>query len=152
MLKRNFLPLAGALLALALPLAACAPADSGNVEYTVAVNTETLVVFTAPDGIETDSLKAYLDGLVEAGEISYTIEDGMITSLNGTENMSGLTSGSYWMLYSDLTELDGVTYTDPTFGTYTYAGKQLASCSYGAEGMPVVEGYTYAIVYEETSW
>ena len=52
---------------------------------------------------------------------------------------------AYW-------ELDGVTYADPTFGTYTYDGEQLASCSYGAEGMPVVEGYTYAIVYEEVEW
>lgn len=152
MLKRNFLPLMGALLALALPLAACAPADSGNVEYTVAVNTDTLVLFTAPEGIATDSLKTYLDGLAQAGEITYTMENGMITSLNGKENVSGASSGSFWMLYSDLTELDGVTYADPTFGTYTYDGEQLASCSYGAEGMPVVEGYTYAIVYEEVEW
>lgn len=150
--KRMILPLAGTLLALSLTFAACAPADNGDAEYVVKENTETLVVFTAPEGIATDSLKAYLDGLAAAGEITYTIKDGMITSLNGTENMSGVSSGSFWMLYSDLTELDGVTYADPTFGTYTYAGEQLASCSYGAEGMPVVEGYTYAIVYEEVEW
>lgn len=152
MIKKRSFALAGALLSLSLLLAACAPANKDGTEYTITVNTDTLVLFTAPEGIATDSLKTYLDGLAQAGEITYTMKNGMITSLNGKENVSGASSGSFWMLYSDLTELDGVTYADPTFGTYTYDGEQLASCSYGAEGMPVVEGYTYAIVYEEVEW
>ena len=91
-------------------------------------------------------------GLVAAGEISYTIEDGMIISLNGTENITQVNSGSYWMIYSDLLEKDGVIYADPTYGTYNHNGGTLASCSYGAESMPVIAGYTYALVFEEMTW
>ena len=75
----------------------------------------------------------------------------MITSLNGTENVTGDAGGSYWMIYCDLLEKDGVIYADPAY-SYSYNGLALASSSYGAEGLPVLAGYTYALVYEEMSW
>ena len=55
------------------------------------------------------------------------------------------------MIYCDLLEKDGVIYADPAY-SYSYNGLALASSSYGAEGLPVLAGYTYALVYEEMSW
>lgn len=131
-------------------LSAC---TSGTAEkYTLEENTDELVVFIAPEVSSDMSVKDYFDGLVEEGLITYTIADGMVTSINGKENVSGTNSGDYWMFYADLTELDGVTYANAEWGTYEYEGKTLASCVYGVEELPVVEGYTYAAVYQHTSW
>ena len=145
-------PIAGILFVLAMAFGACSPADDGAPSYPITENTGTLIVFTAPDDFATISLLDYLSALAEEETITFTIEDGMITSVNGTENVTELTSGSYWMIYSDLTEMDGVIYADPAYGTYSYGEATLASCSYGAESMPVVGGHTYALVYEELAW
>ena len=151
-MKRRFI-IWISILSLLLLFGACtSPKDDLQKNYPITVNTSELVVFTAPDNFAMISVKEYLDGLVAAGEISYTIEDGMIISLNGTENITQVNSGSYWMIYSDLLEKDGVIYADPTYGTYNHNGGTLASCSYGAESMPVIAGYTYALVFEEMTW
>ena len=77
-----------------------------------------------------------------------------ITSVNGVSERtdeSG-TSGYSWMLYTDFTEEDGVTYADPSYGTFEHGGKTLASASYGVSQLPCVEGYTYALVYQAWSY
>ncbi len=150
-MKKRLIAWSGVLL-LTLFLVACTPGTGDDARsYPVTENTAELVVFTAPDDLETISLKEYLDGLAAAGMLTYTIADGMITSLNGTENITGAAGGSYWMIYCDLLEKDGVIYADPAY-SYSYNGLTLASSSYGAEGLPVLAGYTYALVYEEMSW
>lgn len=150
-MKRLFIAYTN-ILALLLLLSACSISKGSQQQtYPITVNTAELVAFTAPDEFATISLKEYLDGLVTAEKLSYTIQSGMITSINGTENISETNKGSYWMIYSDLLELDGVTYANPTY-TYDYNGKVLASCTFGAESMPVIAGYTYAIVFEEMTW
>lgn len=150
-MKKRLIAWSGILL-LTLFLVACTPSAGDDARsYPVTENTAELVVFTAPDDLEPISLKEYLDGLTAAGTLTYTIADGMITSLNGTENVTGAAGGSYWMIYCDLLEKDGVIYADPAY-SYSYNGLALASSSYGAEGLPVLAGYTYALVYEEMSW
>lgn len=142
--------IAGAVLTLALAaLSACT--GGGTAKYDAEVS-DTLVVFVAEEVSGDMSVKDYFDGLAEEGKLTYTISGGMVTEINGKENVSGTNEGDFWMFYSDLTELDGVIYANPDYGTYEYNGKTLASCSYGIEGMPVVEGYTYAAVYRHTSW
>ena len=143
-MKKLFI-VAAAGVACITALAACS-SGARAASYQTSANTATLVAFTAPEIYGDLYLKGYLDGLAERELITYTLENGMITSVNGTKNDAA--SGSYWMLYSDLTELDGVEYGNAEWGTYEYGGKTLASCTYGAEGMPVVEGYTYAVVYQ----
>lgn len=117
-------------------------------EYTAEVS-EGLVVFTAPEIHGELSLREYFDGLVDEGIITYTLEGGMVSSINGVSNTSDFSS--CWMFYSDLIELDGVIYGNTEWGTYEYEGKTLASCANGVETMPVVEGFTYAAVYETFS-
>ncbi len=147
-MKRSLalISVAAAACVAALSLAACT-AKGYAAEYVLDVNGKELLVFTAPAITGEVSVRDYFDGLVGEGKITYTIADGMIVSVNGTENVSEGSSGTYWMFYTDLVELDGVTYADTAY-TYEYEGKTLASFVYGVEEMPVVEGYVYAAVYE----
>ncbi len=133
---------------LAAPLAAVVAAGcfgGGEANYYVEVSSEELVVFVAEDISGDMSWKDYFDGLKNAGEITYSLSEGMLSELNGVSNASDYSS--CWMLYSDLTELDGVIYGNAEWGTYDYDGRQLVSCAYGLELMPVIEGYAYAAVY-----
>ena len=137
-----------AATAIAFFAGAACTSNSGTAEnYTLTENTATLLVFTA-EGIEGDmSLKDYLDGLKDQGDITYSIVDGMVTEINGSKNPADF---SYcWMFYTDLTTYEGATYANPEWGTYEYGGKTLASCSNGVELTPVISGYTYAAVYQQ---
>lgn len=160
--------LAAAAVALSLAaFAACTePEDNnltvGNGESSIDFNVS--LVFVASSDIveitENTSLKDYLDALVVAGDITYEGYESTygyyITSVNGIAEQVSTTgtgsSGYSWMVYTDFTEEDGVTYADPAYGTYDYNGTELASASYGISALPCVEGYTYALVYEAWSY
>lgn len=118
--------------------------------------------FTASDDVlqltDKTSVKDYIDALAGDGKIDvegYESTYGYyITSVNGVSEStdeSG-TSGYSWMLYTDFTEEDGVTYADPAYGTFEHGDKTLASASYGVSQLPCVEGYTYALVYQGWSY
>ena len=131
-----------ALLAV-LVFAGCA--GGGEANYYAEVSSEELVVFVAEDISGDMSWRDYFDGLQEEGIITYSMDGSMLAELNGVSNASDYSS--CWMLYSDLTELDGEIYGNAEWGTYDYDGRQLVSCAYGLELMPVIEGYAYAAVY-----
>ena len=126
-----------------LVFAGCA--GGGEANYYAEVSSEELVVFVAEDISGDMSWRDYFDGLQEEGIITYSMDGSMLAELNGVSNASDYSS--CWMLYSDLTELDGEIYGNAERGTYDYDGRQLVSCAYGLELMPVIEGYTYAAVY-----
>lgn len=126
-----------------LVFAGCA--GGGEANYYAEVSSEELVVFVAEDISGDMSWRDYFDGLQEEGIITYSMDGSMLAELNGVSNASGYSS--CWMLYSDLTELDGEIYGNAEWGTYDYDGRQLVSCAYGLELMPVIEGYAYAAVY-----
>lgn len=126
-----------------LVFAGCA--GGGEANYYAEVSSEELVVFVAEDISGDMSWRDYFDGLQEEGIITYSMDGSMLAELNGVSNASDYSS--CWMLYSDLTELDGEIYGNAEWGTYDYDGRQLVSCAYGLDGMPVIEGYTYAAVY-----
>ncbi len=102
------------------------------------------------------TLYDYLCALKEDGEINFEAEQGdygmYITSVEGIAQTNEGTNGYSWMIYTDLTELDGVTYSSADYGTWGYDGKTLNSASYGVSGLPAVEGYTYALVYSYWSY
>lgn len=54
---------------------------------------------------------------------------------------------TYIFVYTSVTEIDGVSYSDASYGTYTYEtadGTQtLNSASYGVSGLPCVDGAVY---------
>lgn len=147
MKKLIFAALASAAACLCVAFAACTETAPGGIEYTVEVSNNIIVAFVAPQSVDEKNLsvKDYFDGLVEAGKLTYEISDGMVESINGQSNSAA--TMSYWMFYSDLGELDGVAYTDPSY-TYDYNGKELGSCNFGVELMPVVGGYTYVAVFD----
>ena len=126
-----------------LVFAGCA--GGGEANYYAEVSSEELVVFVAEDISGDMSWRDYFDGLQEEGIITYSMDGSMLAELNGVSNASDYSS--CWMLYSDLTELDGEIYGNAEWGTYDYDGRQLVSCVYGLELMPVIEGYAYAAVY-----
>ncbi len=126
-----------------LVFAGCA--GGGEANYYAEVSSEELVVFVAEDISGDMSWRDYFDGLQEEGIITYSMDGSMLAELNGVSNASDYSS--CWMLYSDLTELDGEIYGNAECGTYDYDGRQLVSCAYGLELMPVIEGYAYAAVY-----
>lgn len=126
-----------------LVFAGCA--GGGEANYYAEVSSEELVVFVAEDISGDMSWRDYFDCLQEEGIITYSMDGSMLAELNGVSNASDYSS--CWMLYSDLTELDGEIYGNAEWGTYDYDGRQLVSCAYGLELMPVIEGYAYAAVY-----
>ena len=126
-----------------LVFAGCA--GGGEANYYAEVSSEELVVFVAEDISGDMSWRDYFDGLQEEGIITYSMDGSMLAEPNGVSNASDYSS--CWMLYSDLTELDGEIYGNAEWGTYDYDGRQLVSCAYGLELMPVIEGYAYAAVY-----
>ena len=74
------------------------------------------------------------------GEFTYTVADGMITSINGIENPA---VWSYcWMIYTTDSEFSVVAY-----GQYKLNGTVYTSAAVGAEVLPVKGGEKYLWVY-----
>lgn len=103
------------------------------------------------------SLKDYLDALKNNGEITF---DGYVGSygyfITSVDNIEAVTDadghhGWSWAIYTDLVELDGVYYSSD-YQTYSYGDKTLYYASVGVDGMPCIENYTYALVFEEWSY
>lgn len=61
---------------------------------------ENTVIIAVPQDAEEQSLKSYMDSLQEKGELTYSIENGMVVSINGKSN----TTKSFWMLYTSDSE------------------------------------------------
>lgn len=115
-------------------------------------------VFTVTEGVialDADTMMYdYLCALQDAGKITFTATDGSygkyITAVEGTAEKTESDGGYSWMIYTTLTELDGVIYSDASY-TWEYAGKTLNSASWGVSALPAVEGCTYALVYSHWS-
>lgn len=141
-------------------LAAICACNSGNATK-VENNADSYShVFTVSSSVmdltDSTSVYDYLCALQEDGEITFEGYDSSygyyITSVNGVAEQTGTNSGYSWMLYTDLAELDGVTYSSADYGSWEYDGKTLNSASYGISYLPAVEGYTYALVYSYWSY
>ena len=142
---------AAAALASVMLFSACAEGvDIGAARAEVCVNTPTCVVVEVTAGDEEKSLYDALAVFAERGELtmdgSWSQYGFYLTSLNGTDADEG--KQLYWMVYTSLEERDGVAYSDPSYGTWEYEGKQLFGASYGVSGLPLVAGEWYALVYQ----
>ena len=140
---------AAAALASVMLFSACAEgADIGAACAEVRVNTPACVVIEVTAGDEGKSLYDALAVFAERGELtmdgSWSQYGFYLTSLNGTD----ADEGHYWAVYTSLEERDGVAYSDPSYGTWEYEGKQLFGASYGVSGLPLVAGECYALVYQ----
>ncbi len=157
--------LSALLLALCAAVCVCAFAacgekdDSQATGDTTVTATETSVIFTVDGDFLTltdeTSLYDYLVALQNAGKLTF---DGSssdwgfaINSINGKEPVYETNSCYYWAQYTSLTAIDGVYYSSD-YSTYDNNGQTLYSNSYYCDGMPAVDGETYAFIYEYTSW
>ena len=109
--------------------------DDGSANYVFKVRGD-----VAELGDDT-TLYDYMRALKERGELEFEAEKGdygyYITSVEGV---------------SEKRELDGVIYSSAEYGTWDYDGLTLNSARYGVDGMPAVEGCTYALVYSAWSY
>ena len=96
------------------------------------------VAITVVNATENESLLEYMEALQKDGELTFTIESGMVTSINGTKN----TTNTYWMLYTSDTEN-----ANTAWGTYTYDGQELGSSTLGAESLTIKNGCVYVWVF-----
>ena len=89
--------------------------------------------------LENKTLKDFMIILQNEEKLSFTSSNGMIDSINGISN----TTNSYWMLYTDDTEL-----SNNAWGTIEYNGKTYASAMYGFEDLTLKDGCIYIWSYQ----
>ena len=100
---------------------------------------ENTVVIRATAEQDGMTLLAVMEELQTAGELSFTVSDGMIVELNGTKQ----TASSYWMLYTSDEES-----ANEQWGTFEYEGEVLGSAVSGAQSLIVKEGCLYIWAFE----
>lgn len=130
------------MVALSLLLSAC---GDGDAKIKLLKNDEKLVVIEAIDTV--GSLEDALKELKADGKLDYegsTSEYGFyLVSINGY--IPDASKKEFWAIYTTLGEYKGVSYSSEEFGVYNYENKTCASASYGASGLPLVEGQLYII-------
>ena len=129
----SFVSLISAALALfsLVALAGCKKSPVTADENTVVIQA------SAEHGGKT--LLSVMEELQEAGELSFTVSDGMVVELNGTKQ----TPSSYWMLYTSDEES-----ANEQWGTFEYEGEVLGSAVSGAGELIVKEGCLYIWAFE----
>ena len=96
-------------------------------------------------GGKTDMLLIdYMNELVQKGELTCTIADGMITSINGIENPADYSS--CWMLYTSDAEN-----ANASWGTVEYEGVEYGSAISGAETLKIKADQLYIWVFKSFS-
>ena len=86
----------------------------------------------------------YMDTLVKEGKLTCTIENGMVTSINGIDNPADFSS--CWMLYTSDEEN-----ANAAWGTVDFEGKQYGSAISGAETLKIKAGQLYIWVFKSFS-
>ena len=132
-MKRKFVSLVSLVLA-AFALLALAGCHTSSVTAD-----EDVVVIRATAEQDGMTLLAVMEELQTAGELSFTVSDGMVVELNGTKQ----TPSSYWMLYTSDEES-----ANEQWGTFEYEGEVLGSAVSGAESLIVKEGCLYIWAFE----
>ena len=86
----------------------------------------------------------YMDKLAQEGELTCTISNGMITSINGIENPADFSS--CWMLYTSDAEN-----ANAAWGTVEYEGVEYGSAISGAETLKIKADQLYIWVFQSFS-
>ena len=82
-----------------------------------------------------------MNQLAQQGELSCTISDGMITSINGIENPADFSS--CWMLFTSDTEN-----SNSGWGIIEYQGQEYGSAISGAEMLTIKADHLYIWVFQ----
>ncbi len=130
------------LLALLLTLSALSGCQK---EPLVIKDSETCIVIKVTGDVLADNpdmlLIDYMNKLSEERELSCTISNGMITSINGIENPADYSS--CWMLYTS--DADN---SNTAWGTVEYEGVEYGSAISGAETLKIKAGQLYIWVFQ----
>ena len=86
----------------------------------------------------------YMETLKQKGELEFTVENGMILSINGIDNPADYSS--CWMLYTSDAEN-----ANAAWGTVEYEGKEYGSAVCGAETLKVKADQLYIWVFQSFS-
>lgn len=82
-----------------------------------------------------------MEELQADGAMNFTVQSGMVTSINGKANPADFSS--CWMLYTSDTEM-----SNTAWGEIDYNGGKLGSAVLGADALPVAEGEIYVWYYQ----
>ena len=104
----------------------------------VVTESDEYVVINVQGATDNQTLAGYMASLSEYSDI-FTIENGMVTSINGISNAPDWSA--CWMLYTNDTEFSDTAYS------IEYNGNVYGSALYGAETLVVKNGKTYIWVY-----
>ena len=117
-------------------------------EPLVIKESDTYIVISVSDAqikiTEDTTLLNYMDKLKEKGELTFEINGGMISSINGIANPSDWSS--CWMLYTSDTEN-----ASTGWGTIVYKENTYGSATLGAESLKIKDGCLYIWVFQSFS-
>lgn len=118
----------------------CALLCGCGAKTKVLKETDEFIVITPSEDFVGKTLKDCMDDIKTRGELEFTVNNGMISSINGIDNPADY---SYcWMLYTDDAEN-----SNDAWGTVVYEGKTYASATLGAESLVIAEDCVYIWVY-----
>lgn len=134
---KKFLTLFASILAI---FACCLVAACGDKEP-IKVDENTVIITASDSSFDFDekTLKEYMDYLQKNQKFTYSINNGMITAINGKSN----TSNSYWMLYTSDSEN-----ANQEWGTFEYEDSIYGSATLGADALIVKEDCIYIWAYQ----
>ena len=140
------LVLIAVMLASVMALSSCEMlASLFGKEPLVIFDSDTTIVIRCEETDGETTLADYMAELKTAGEIEFTIENGMIISINGIENPADYSS--CWMLYTS--DADNA---NSAWGTVLYEGVEYGSAILGAESLKIKADNIYIWVFAEMSW
>ena len=123
------------------------PASSVNPDPSLVITSDYIAIKVTQelmDGATDMTLMDYMTKLKEKGDLEFAISDGMITSINGTENPADYSS--CWMLYTS--DADNA---NASWGTVEYEGQEYGSAISGAETLKIKADQLYIWVFKSIS-
>ena len=123
------------------------PASSENSDPSLVITNDYIAIKVTQelmDGATDMTLMDYMTKLKDKGELEFAISDGMITSINGTENPADYSS--CWMLYTS--DADN---SNASWGTVEYEGQEYGSAISGAETLKIKVDQLYIWVFKSFS-
>ena len=137
-MKKLVYVLSASVLAACVLLCACSVK-----QITVLQESDDFVVLIFDSGFNGKTLSEAMQDAKENEQIDYTVEKGMVISINGINNAGN----QYWMLYTDDEE-----FANTAWGQITYQEKTYGSATKGVSDLIVKDGKTYIWVYTEIAF
>ena len=142
---KKLLKSASALTLLLVLLIGTLAMSSCKKDPLVIYDSDTTIVIRCEQTDGSTALIDYMNALKTDGDLDFTIENGMITSINGIDNPADYSS--CWMLYTSDEEM-----ANSAWGTVLYNDAEYGSAILGAGDLKIKEGCLYIWVFKEMSW